>query len=800
MTVGVDDELRIREYPGDDSATPRPVPFKFLGNDDLKVTRVAADGSETVLVRGTDYSVAGAGSDAGGSVTPLAPIASGTSWRIEGDMPLAQPTDYTAGDDFPAESHERGLDRSMIAHQEARRDIEDTRQRALTVPRGEVAPPLDVAGLTDGDLLTFRDGRLARLDRERFAGAFFAGDPTGKPIPASGTGADGALRSDLGNHGDEIVAALQGGDNAVARTVRSELRDLSISPMQFGALANVIANDRVPVQRAAAFAKLVGRRLDLMGKTYICNGQSVSVECSVDGRGAKIFGRIQVDASHVQLRDIDIESDLSAYGVYVRGTSGARLSDIVLDNVRVKLGSGTTEAERMGIDAKFVDRLTISGGFVSYGIQLASCAGYQMIGVHVDGEYKNVNELLHASVNSWGLVTGCTFTRSKDNFIDLYSSGARTVITGNRFVGCQCRIGTAIEIKISFSDNPDNTSGDALGYAEQVIISDNYFGDIAFTAANTTSVISIYHFDDRASPPPFTWADAPRNIKIADNIFDGFDGANQGAALMMGIYAYRCVALDIHGNMFRNFNKGGSGSDFSSLVWLEDCKDVSLIGNRGSLKDGCSLSFHGACDNITSQGNQWTTDQKTGFSNKYGVCIQKVGTRADPTLTRASFSGDKIYGTLNAFRQTYHAAALMTDVTFMACDFLEYSIFSRFTRCKWIGNDFRATSGKDAAAAVGSLNAISSFITWTGNTTHSTSNPGALLYRVRIGNINGNQAFGATAGIYFFGTSAAGELDHLNVKDNFSFAQSHADFPRSSNVHATDSGTHQLANNQKVAA
>ncbi|QUM73350.1 hypothetical protein [Sphingopyxis granuli] len=177
MTVGVDEELRIREYPGDDSANARPVPFKFLDNDDLKVTRVEADGSETVLVRGTHYSVAGAGNPSGGSVTPLAPIMAGTIWRIEGDMPLGQPTDYTAGDDFPAESHERGLDRSMIAHQEARRDINDTVDRSWLLPRGETGGTLPPA--------------VARI------GKFRAWGPDGREVPAAGIGGDDGLRQTI---------------------------------------------------------------------------------------------------------------------------------------------------------------------------------------------------------------------------------------------------------------------------------------------------------------------------------------------------------------------------------------------------------------------------------------------------------------------------------------------------------------------------------------------------------------------------------------------------------------------------
>ncbi|MGN6596075.1 hypothetical protein [Sphingopyxis terrae] len=210
MTVGVDDELRIRVYPGDDTATPRAYGFKILDPDDLRVTRTNADGSETLLVRGTHYTVSGAGNPTGGDVTPLAPIATGTSWRIEGNMALDQPTDYTAGDDFPAESHERGLDRSMIAHQEARRDLENTRSRALLMPFGEVA----------GGLPSF----------EALRGKYVAVNADDRFYGASGTGADGDLRGDLASEdpakGGALVSFWQDVDeHAMVRSLLSKARE-----------------------------------------------------------------------------------------------------------------------------------------------------------------------------------------------------------------------------------------------------------------------------------------------------------------------------------------------------------------------------------------------------------------------------------------------------------------------------------------------------------------------------------------------------------------------------------------------
>lgn len=267
MTVSVDADLRIREYAGDDSANPRPVPFRFLDNDALKVTRTNADGSETVLVRGTHFSVAGAGNLAGGSVTPLAPIAAGTSWRIEGDMSLEQPTDYTAGDDFPAESHERGLDRSMIAHQEARRDINDVGSRALRVRRGETLPELPSAG-----------------DR---AGTYAAYDAIGRPIGASGTGNDSAFRTDMAqDDGGENVGIKRPIAHARRQTAQEILVEQLLTPDTFRQPGDTV------LLRLQRFLDALGNgRYGRLDANYIIPSQLVLTDRShfrLDGNGYTI--------------------------------------------------------------------------------------------------------------------------------------------------------------------------------------------------------------------------------------------------------------------------------------------------------------------------------------------------------------------------------------------------------------------------------------------------------------------------------------------------------------------------------
>lgn len=104
---------------GNGVTTAFSFPYRFLTNADLTVIKVAANGTETTLVLNTDYTVSGADNDAGGTVTIGTAPASGTRIVIFRSMGITQEVDYITGDSFPAETHERALDRlTMIAQQQ----------------------------------------------------------------------------------------------------------------------------------------------------------------------------------------------------------------------------------------------------------------------------------------------------------------------------------------------------------------------------------------------------------------------------------------------------------------------------------------------------------------------------------------------------------------------------------------------------------------------------------------------------------------------------------------------------------
>lgn len=338
MTVAVQ-ALPIT-YNGNGTASPLAVPFRFLANDHLVVTRIAADGTRSVLVRGTHYSVAGAGPGPGGTVTPLAAIAVGDKWEIDRATPREQPTKYPTGDDFPAATHELALDRSMMVAQEI-----DARAAALAARTplalpGQNAPGFDVAGLAEDDLLVFKGGRLRRFNSAPFSAKFYAGAAlTGKLIPAEGTGGgDLALRGDLADEdaGLQLAAFKQSGTGAIGRNAAEKVAEF-LTTSDFSSLQ--AAADQATSQRAA---------IALPRGNYATTGITID-GYSLSGLGAKLTrasgsNPIITVASNLEglqttravvLNDIEIDAVLAG----VRTGIGVRIQNSAIfemNSVRVR--------------------------------------------------------------------------------------------------------------------------------------------------------------------------------------------------------------------------------------------------------------------------------------------------------------------------------------------------------------------------------------------------------------------------------------------------------------------------------
>ena len=112
-------------YNGDGSTATFTYTFKIFANSDLQVIIRSSNGTETTKTITTHYTVTGAGNAGGGSVIfTSGNIPTSTETVVlRRNIPQTQSIDYIANDPFPAESHEEGLDRAMMAVQQLQEEV-----------------------------------------------------------------------------------------------------------------------------------------------------------------------------------------------------------------------------------------------------------------------------------------------------------------------------------------------------------------------------------------------------------------------------------------------------------------------------------------------------------------------------------------------------------------------------------------------------------------------------------------------------------------------------------------------------
>jgi len=125
-------------YSGNNSQTVYATSYRFLDDGDLAVY---LDGVIQTIV--SDYSVSGAGEEGGGNVTFVTAPGLGVVITIKNDPPRTQETDYVPNDPFPAESHEKALDKLTLLTQSLGEDSDRTLKfdidstSSVTVPEPE---------------------------------------------------------------------------------------------------------------------------------------------------------------------------------------------------------------------------------------------------------------------------------------------------------------------------------------------------------------------------------------------------------------------------------------------------------------------------------------------------------------------------------------------------------------------------------------------------------------------------------------------------------------------------------------
>jgi hypothetical protein len=238
MTVST--EVNQAAYTGNGVTTVFPYTFRILNSANLTVTRIDLLENETVLTLGTDYSVTGAGSYNGGSVVLPQALPNGYSLVIERDLPMVQETDLRNQGTFFAEVHEDAFDYLTMIIQQVAGWFGLTLRRPTIKSKFYDAKQYRIANLAD-------------------------------PINQQ----DAVNNRTMVSYVEKMIAGviggfgwfIQAGVGAIYRTFQDKMRD-AVSPKDFGAVGDGVADDSAAVVLADAACELRGIPLQGNGLKY----------------------------------------------------------------------------------------------------------------------------------------------------------------------------------------------------------------------------------------------------------------------------------------------------------------------------------------------------------------------------------------------------------------------------------------------------------------------------------------------------------------------------------------------------
>lgn len=153
-------------YAGDGSTVTFNFPLRFLVQNEVRVRLISALGVETILVRGTHYSISGVGTLNSGSVTLFSAPAAGVTVILERTTGASQGIDLEDTVKSPANSSELQLDRFAMVMQDHSRDINRSIRRQLIDPAtGSLELPLSTGAI--GKVLAMgTNGQLIAVEND----------------------------------------------------------------------------------------------------------------------------------------------------------------------------------------------------------------------------------------------------------------------------------------------------------------------------------------------------------------------------------------------------------------------------------------------------------------------------------------------------------------------------------------------------------------------------------------------------------------------------------------------------------
>jgi hypothetical protein len=228
-------------YTGNGTTTAFPIPFYFLVDTDVKISKKdGATGTISVLTLNSDYTLTGAGNQAGGTATMTTAPAGGATpdqLFIERNVDAVQETAYPENGIFPAASHEKALDRLTMLVQQILSKL------TFGLFRNPLAATYDLGGNTLSNIANAVNAQ----DVPSLA-------QTQTLVTSAATGIVPSLIATLtqlaASAGASLIGFLQAGTGATVRTGQAKLREIAVSVGDFGAKSDGATDDTAACQAA----------------------------------------------------------------------------------------------------------------------------------------------------------------------------------------------------------------------------------------------------------------------------------------------------------------------------------------------------------------------------------------------------------------------------------------------------------------------------------------------------------------------------------------------------------------------
>lgn len=230
--MGVASTISSHSFVSSGALTAVSIPFPFAAAADVLSFRVNADGSETALVRGTDFSITGDGRATTGTYTPLVVVTAGLTVRLRRQTALTQSYRPVQGQPPNAAATEAALDDVVMAVQDQARE----NAQAFRAYGGET--PLPVASLADADGMV-----LGVVDNEIVPIPNTVVNATAQAAAAAN--ARVAAEEARDDAEDEAAAALTNKNLAVAQATAAGVARLAAEDALVLTLAAALALDNV---------------------------------------------------------------------------------------------------------------------------------------------------------------------------------------------------------------------------------------------------------------------------------------------------------------------------------------------------------------------------------------------------------------------------------------------------------------------------------------------------------------------------------------------------------------------------